>query len=1130
MKTNHNRTRLIRRAPLAVALTLALASPVALAAGPQGGTFRLPGSLTGGTIDTSNPNATQVNLTTPGGASTNVAVIDWGTFNIDAGSSVNFNNGTGQAQAVINVDTQGAVTQINGAINTSGANQTSVLVVNPNGVSVGSGAQINTSGAFMAAAGSVETSNPGQVSINLAQAPLVVDDAAQINAGTGAAPGDFTFGVAGVSLRSDGSPATLPVSWTGQETNLNIQVNNGIGDFQANTGWRTESGNPNAFGEGRTRYSLIGSQENFVSTNGGNFDGVGLFNAGAGVLHFDAGTSTIRNNNIQGNGKVSVTAGNIENLTTNTETQVNIQQGGSLNNATFQGYSPVYISSPGGASISNIYTMQASIFVTNLGPGSTLTDSQIYADSVDMTGGIVGPGTSIYQTNSNGFANFAIEGMNGGQINFAAPMYLESSGALINPQIRGTNDFIIVAPLMQGTEGAISVRPADMSDPSAGVNGQIYLGRLEGTQMGVVGDLYVEVDSVGRYNGFQGGATVYRGNLTVRVRSANGSIWTVRGGRLDIVAQENLDDTSIFITGSGGGTIEADSISGGNFTYDQPRVDDPDYEPVPLPIGNGELVINARIIQDTSLGAIDGFFTVNASEAVRNSTIYAYFLKGNADQTRLAINAPLVDRVLASGAFQQFGKLEVNADTVSKSNLQGTSVAINSRDMINTIARAFNGQLDVILSGQMNNSQVGVNNGNANIQADSIFNSSGNFNSSEVAIGARSIDGFVINGSAGTLNIDADSARIVDINTFGTNVNLTANSADTINGSNLGAVRLDIGNAQNVSILGAFSIDASGGDWTGSTLISNDRLNLDVSSFTNGTLNAATQANIKAGVLAGSQVNAETVSLDADRVVGSTIEASGDVSGRVDAVDGSTITGQNLTLAVAEVRNASVLSAVQNMNLTGGTIVIRDSQLLADVLRIQASGDLTVDGASTLDAVSRVALAAAGKLGIGEAGGNVLITSERITGDADRIVIGDNAALIVRTPNAETGSDRIQINGNATYTGDANQQATSGNFYAFGFTWTIIGDRVVLLDPPKNGQVDGEAGITLTARNGVDVNGGTLFAGPGQEDPPVVEPPLVPPSVRVQTVLAGDVNSARYTDAVLLVPAQLEKRQGGVEE
>ena len=1235
MKTN--RKNLIRRAPLALALAVALASPSAFAGGPTGGVFRLPGTLTGGNIDQTNPNVTEVNVTTPGTGVSNVAVIDWGTFNIDADHTVNFNNSTGGSQAVINVDLQGSPSLINGHINTTG-NTTSVLVVNPNGVQVGAGAQINTSGAFQAAAGTVSL-GAGQVDINLSQAPLIVDQAATINAGTAAGPSEFVDGVQGVGLRSDGSTATLPVSWTGQETNLQILTTSGDGNFTTNAGWRTEPGSA-MDGSARTVYTLTGSQSNTVNA-ASDLTGVGIYQVGIGALTVNAtdvnasyirgnGSTTVNANNINyslidagvdgqinvtatgtinggtvigasgssavhggvnvsadtidnawvsggpggapGFGQVNVQARNvnqlrmqsrngqarlfgfdsatniygtafndptgarqafvldgnagatingvqvdpvdasndpivvlngqnISNVQTNSEIQVNIQDGGSLSNANLDTTRSVVISSGANAAISNLTVANASDLSMFLGAGSTVQDSTLIASSMDLEGG-TWTRASIRQQGATGLAYLSLEGIANSDLSWAAPLYLETSGSIIDTNMSGTNDFTIVAPLLRG--GMINAQPVDMSNPNSKVIGELYLGRMEGSAV-VVGDLYVEVDSVGRNpdTGLQSGATVYRGNLVVRMRSADGSIWSVRGGRLDIVATENFDNSSVFITGSNGGTITADSISGGNFTYDQPRVDDPAFEPAPAPIGNGTFVINARTINGANLTAIDSNFTINASESITNTGATAYYNRGDASQTQLTINAPLVDGVNVNNfTVDRFGSVNVNADTVQNSTIIGTAVAINGRDLINTVVQAFDGRLDVLMSGQIDQAQLTVRNGDADIQAATISNTSGTFNSSTVSVQADSIDNMQMGGAAGALTVNAGSINNTTVNLAGTTVNMTADSATGVTINSPGQTTLAFNTANNIQVNNATGINASGIDWANSSLIASGDVRVDLDSLSDSAINAG-----------------------------------GDVSGRADTIDRSTVSGQNIDLTVAQVQNQSTLQAVQNLKLSGGAIVISDSKLLADVLAIQASGDLTIQGASTLDAVSRIAMQAAGKLGIGEDGGNILITSERIAGTADRIVIGDNAALIVRTPSAATGSDQIQINGNATYTGDANQQATSGNFYAFGFHWTIIGDQVVLLDPPTNGTASGEAGITLTAANGVEVNGGTLYAGDGQEAPPIVVPPvdppppaLVPPSVRVQIVRPGDVETARYTDAVLLIPAQLKARQGGLAQ
>lgn len=73
---------------------------------------------------------------------TNRAVIDWNSFSVDAGSTVNFNQPTVDSAVLNRVLTAGTPSIINGAINSNG----NVYLTNPSGVTVGASGVITTNG------------------------------------------------------------------------------------------------------------------------------------------------------------------------------------------------------------------------------------------------------------------------------------------------------------------------------------------------------------------------------------------------------------------------------------------------------------------------------------------------------------------------------------------------------------------------------------------------------------------------------------------------------------------------------------------------------------------------------------------------------------------------------------------------------------------------------------------------------------------------------------------------------------------------------------------------------------------------------------------------------------------------
>ncbi|WP_250455948.1 filamentous hemagglutinin N-terminal domain-containing protein [Caballeronia sp. ATUFL_M2_KS44] len=127
--------------PAAIVFLVSASLPVAFAAGPlpQNGQFKAgSGSITS--------SATQVSIT----QSTTRGVIDWNSFSIGAGNSVNVNNGTG---ATLSRVTGPNASAIDGNLSATG----SFYLINPQGVVIGQQGVVTTGGRFVAA--TLDTSN-----------------------------------------------------------------------------------------------------------------------------------------------------------------------------------------------------------------------------------------------------------------------------------------------------------------------------------------------------------------------------------------------------------------------------------------------------------------------------------------------------------------------------------------------------------------------------------------------------------------------------------------------------------------------------------------------------------------------------------------------------------------------------------------------------------------------------------------------------------------------------------------------------------------------------------------------------------------------------------------------------------
>lgn len=187
-------------------LSVSLAAPF-IAPGVAAAAGALPSGMQptyGRSTATTTGNAVNVNLYTP------VTVNNWtGGLSLGAGNSLNFTNSSGAVSPLtVNIDTSGARTNINGAINAPGVR---VLEVNSNGFSIGSSASINA-GAFVAAAGTAQVT-PGaagqaaQVQVDLVNAPVVVAPGASMHGTQPLAIGPDKQ----ISMTATGAAATVPV-------------------------------------------------------------------------------------------------------------------------------------------------------------------------------------------------------------------------------------------------------------------------------------------------------------------------------------------------------------------------------------------------------------------------------------------------------------------------------------------------------------------------------------------------------------------------------------------------------------------------------------------------------------------------------------------------------------------------------------------------------------------------------------------------------------------------------------------------------------------------------------------------------------------------------------------------------
>jgi filamentous hemagglutinin family protein len=123
--------------------TLLGASPALAQTLPTGG------SVASGGVSISQPNTTTLNVN----QSTNQAIINWNTFSVGRGDTVNFNQ-PGASSSTLNRVTSSTPSWIAGTINAPGT----VLLVNPNGIEITKSGVVNT-GSFAASTLNIKDSD-----------------------------------------------------------------------------------------------------------------------------------------------------------------------------------------------------------------------------------------------------------------------------------------------------------------------------------------------------------------------------------------------------------------------------------------------------------------------------------------------------------------------------------------------------------------------------------------------------------------------------------------------------------------------------------------------------------------------------------------------------------------------------------------------------------------------------------------------------------------------------------------------------------------------------------------------------------------------------------------------------------
>lgn len=221
------------------ALALCFGTPVGAQINPSTAGLPMEGTVAAGSVSSA-LTADRLTLT----QSSNRAILDWQSFNIAAGRTVEFVQPNAQAAVLNRVSAGAGLSEIHGSLQANGM----VLLMNPNGVLFGSGANVNV-GALIATTGTVDPSR-------------FVDE---VNAGFVAISG-----------------ATGTVRNQGQITAQNAGLVALVAPSVVNDGQITATGG---------RIALAGSDRATVSLNGGLFEFALPAGAAGTLVHNAVGSS-----------------------------------------------------------------------------------------------------------------------------------------------------------------------------------------------------------------------------------------------------------------------------------------------------------------------------------------------------------------------------------------------------------------------------------------------------------------------------------------------------------------------------------------------------------------------------------------------------------------------------------------------------------------------------------------------------------------------------------------------------------------------------------------------------------------------------------------------------------------------
>nr|WKF58662.1 tRNA nuclease CdiA-2 [Paraburkholderia busanensis] len=986
-------------------------------------------------------------------------------------------NLAGRAASVIvsQVTSTGPASTLVGPLEVFG-NAASVIISNPNGVSVNGLSLTNATGLvlttgvpqFLTGVGGTSTdfTHAGALAYNVGSGNVSINGPAGANgpgAGIEGTVGNIDVIAQTISLnaplRADqrinliaGNQLVTPTSTDASGTNYGT-ASNGVANTAAAIGNRAVAIDANQYG------SVTSGQIYIVSTA-----------AGMGVNTQGALSATAGNLSVSSNGDIAVTstyaqqaatltaAGNVSMSGSNLANQYTVTASGDIaaGTASVQSVQDLNVNASGSLSVATAQS-NGSVNLTagaDLSAGSVQTGNNLSMTTTGSTGNgdltvggaVSAPGVIVVNAARDATINGAVSG--GKTVQIAA-----QRNATVNGQVASTGDLALTGQNgnvtttggVQTNGNLVAHAGQTMAlggNVSAGGNTTLSAGADLNVSGNVSGNGTGVLNATGNLsaNGtasFAQNATLSAGqNVTLPGAVATGGTLNVTAGNALSVGSASAVGDATLVASGGSANVNGAIVSGGNTTLGAAT----DVIVSGDIAGNGTGTLKAgRDISTTGTATFGQSATVTAG---RNASLSGAIKSGGTLNATAANNLTL-------GA----------ASTVGDATLTATNGAATVNGALASGGNtALNAGTDVVVAGAITGNGTGTLNAGRNLSGAG----SASFGSDATLNAGQAID---LSGSlqtGGNLNAVAGTALTVGAATAVGNATLKANGGDaTINGAVLsggdltGQATGNLSVAGSVTSLGVTHLGAQSGNLTAQG---------DLNSVGNATLTAGQHLDVTGTAQIGGDAAFSGANID----TGGTITVSGNLTANA-------VNGLNLS--------AGQLNVVKNVTLSGANVTTGGA-LIGGNLVATASNQFTASGTQTLvqGAATLTGLNGVTNVGSVLAGGALSVTGASVTNGANASLISTagttvNAANLTNqgsiagltTTVSATGA---LMNNNGAIIGTHALNVTTGNL-----TGNSNGVMFAGSTSATSPGVPGDATITVTGGNGTFNNaGGQILA------------------------------------------------------